>query len=116
MATYKWQKVADSKTEFDDLFQFNHIQQFMVFGKNVCVIKNEFGVFAFNEKCPHNGASLLNGKCNDKNEIICPMHRYPFNLQTGKATSGLSLSLECYPISITENGVFIGTKASWWES
>ena len=40
-------------------------------------------LFAFNNSCPHRGASLSKGEFNDNN-IICYMHGYEFNVFTGK--------------------------------
>ena len=40
-------------------------------------------LFAFNNSCPHRGASLSKGEfSNDK--IVCYMHGYEFNVFTGK--------------------------------
>ncbi len=113
---FKWQKVAENELEFNNQFKFHFIQTITLFNKKICLLKNKHGVFAFDEKCPHNGASLSSGSCTDNNEIICPKHRYPFNLKTGMATSGLALCLQTYPIVIQNNGVFVGTKKKWWEA
>lgn len=40
-------------------------------------------LFAFNNSCPHRGASLSKGEFNDNN-IVCYMHGYEFNVFTGK--------------------------------
>ena len=40
-------------------------------------------LFAFNNSCPHRGASLSKGEFNNDN-IICYMHGYEFNIFTGK--------------------------------
>lgn len=84
-------------------------------GTKICLANGGSGVFAVSDRCPHNGASLGQGFCSTNNEIVCPMHRYPFNLETGKATAGLSYSLETYPLRKDETGVFVGIKEKWWE-
>jgi len=73
-------------------------------------------LFAFGDKCPHNGASLSRGSCTNKNEVVCPLHRYSFDLENGKATSGGAFALKTYPVEIKEEGVFVGIKAKWWET
>ena len=40
-------------------------------------------IFAFNNSCPHRGASLSKGELNNDN-IVCYMHGYEFNIFTGK--------------------------------
>lgn len=112
---YKWQKITDSEEEFKAMFLYHPIQTITLFGTKVCLVKGSNGIYAVNDKCPHNGASLSLGECNDRNEIVCPLHRYPYNLETGKATAGMAISVQTYPIVIQDNGVFVGMKKSWWE-
>ncbi len=116
MNNYKWQKVAESEQAFIAMFSQNSIQIISLFNKKVCLVKGSDKVYAIDDRCPHNGASLGMGICNEKNEIICPLHRYPFNLETGKASAGMAISVQTYPIKIQENGVFVGMKKSWWEN
>lgn len=91
--TYKWQKICGSEEELNNMFQLSRIQTMVVFGKRICLVKGSDGVYAVQERCPHNGASLGGGFCNEKDEIVCPLHRYPFSLKTGKATAGMASTL-----------------------
>src|SRR3954466_16027882 len=91
------------------------MMQFELRSEKILVTRTEKGFYAVQDKCPHNGASLSKGFCSKQNEIICPLHRYSFNLETGKATSGGGYALKTYPIDITPNGVYVGIKAKWWE-
>jgi nitrite reductase/ring-hydroxylating ferredoxin subunit len=43
-------------------------------------------LFACNNSCPHRGASLSKGEFN-KNNIVCYMHGYEFNIVTGNLES-----------------------------
>jgi nitrite reductase/ring-hydroxylating ferredoxin subunit len=112
---YKWKKICDSESELNNMFQLSPVQTFIVFGKKVCLVKGSDAVYAVQERCPHNGASLSGGYCNDKDEIICPLHRYPFNIKTGRASAGMALSLDTYPVKIQDDGVFLGMQKKWWE-
>ena len=40
-------------------------------------------LFAFNNSCPHRGASLSKGEFNN-DKIVCYMHGYEFNVFTGR--------------------------------
>ncbi len=84
--------------------------------ERMCLTRTEKGVFAVQDKCPHNGAALSKGHCTPANEIVCPLHRYSFALDSGKSTSGGAYALTTYPIEIRRDGVFVGIKAKWWES
>lgn len=110
-----WIKIFDNETDLLNNIGLGKAQSLTVKGNKICIARSPQGVFAIADRCPHNGASLSSGYCNDKNEIICPMHRYPFDLKTGRATSGLAMNVLTYPVKIEENGVYIGIKTKWWE-
>jgi nitrite reductase/ring-hydroxylating ferredoxin subunit len=53
-------------------------------GRNDIVIGRRDGrLFAFDNSCPHRGASLSKGELKGDN-IICYMHGYEYNIFTGK--------------------------------
>lgn len=53
--------------------------------KNTCILigRKDGRLFAFNNSCPHRGASLSKGHFNNNN-IVCYMHGYEFDVFTGK--------------------------------
>lgn len=108
-------KIFENKTQAEEEIPLGKARSMMVKGKKICVSRTSEGIFAVDDRCPHNGASLSQGYCNEKNEIICPMHRYPFDLKSGKATSGLAMNLNTYPIEISDDGYYVLMKAKWWE-
>jgi nitrite reductase/ring-hydroxylating ferredoxin subunit len=114
--SYHWIKIFENQTELENYIQPQTFVVFELRGEKICVTRTEKGFYAVQDKCPHNGASLSKGFCNTKNEIICPLHRYSFDLESGRATSGAGFALKKYPIDITPEGVFVGIKAKWWEA
>lgn len=100
----------DMETALDSLPEKRPIKK-MVEEKWVCLVRNGDRVFAFDETCPHEGASLMQGECTDDCEIICPRHRFKFNLNTGR---GEGYYLPVYPVKKTEKGVFIGMEKKKW--
>lgn len=110
-----WIKIFDTEEAMLNNIALGRTQTINVKGNKICLARTTEGVFAVNDRCPHNGASLSSGYCNDKSEVICPMHRYPFDLKTGRATAGLAMNVETYPIKIENDGVYIGMKTKWWE-
>lgn len=113
---YHWIRIFENQPDFENYIQPGSFVVFELRGEKICVTRTGKGVFAVQDKCPHNGASLSKGFCSASNEIVCPLHRYSFDLESGKATSGGAYALKTYPIQIKEDGVFIGIKAKWWES
>jgi len=61
----------------------NTTQLFTVGGNEIVVGRKNGKLFAFNNSCPHRGASLSKGELKGDN-IICYMHDYEFNVFTGK--------------------------------
>jgi nitrite reductase/ring-hydroxylating ferredoxin subunit len=112
---YHWIKIFESETELNNYVVPNTFVPFHLKGENICVTRTDMGVYAFLDRCPHNGAKLSMGMCSPKNEIICPIHRYAFDLESGRATSGGAFALKKYPIKIQNDGVYVGIKAGWWE-
>ncbi len=113
---FHWIKIFESQSEFENYTQLGTFLTFDLKGEKICVTRTAKGAYAVQDKCPHNGASLSKGFCSPANEIICPLHRYSFDLESGKATSGGAFALKTYPIEIKKDGgVYVGIKAKWWE-
>ena len=113
---YHWIRIFESEPEFKNYIQLGTMMVFELRGEKICITRTEEGAFAVQDKCPHNGASLSKGFCTEKNEIVCPLHRYSYDLKTGKGTSGGAFALKTYPIEVRTDGVYIGIKAKWWEA
>ncbi|MBA3971838.1 MAG: Rieske 2Fe-2S domain-containing protein [Bacteroidetes bacterium] len=103
-----WVKLFDSAAAVHNRVKVGHVTTIDVSGKKICLAHTTEGLFAVNDKCPHNGASLGNGFCTAEGSVVCPLHRYHFDLKTGRAKSGLGDFVQPYPIEIREDGVFVG--------
>lgn len=109
-----WIKIFDSAEALRNNVVSGKPYPMALRGERLLLVCADDSFYAIQEKCPHNGASLAHGFC-DKAEIVCPVHRYRFNVIDGKATAGGSFALKTYPVKIQDNGIFIGFKAKWWE-
>ncbi len=112
---YHWIKIFESAKEFENYIQEGTMMVFELKGEKICITRTSHGAYAVQDRCPHNGASLSKGFCTVKNEIVCPLHRYSYDLESGKGTSGGGFALKTYPIRCEEQGVYVGIKAKWWE-
>jgi nitrite reductase/ring-hydroxylating ferredoxin subunit len=110
-----WYKIFPSEQAAKIQVPINRALTVRVGGKKVCIAHTSEGLFAVNDRCPHNGASLGHGYCTDQNSIVCPVHRYHFDLRTGRAKSGIADMVEPYPLDIRENGVYIGFEERVWK-
>jgi nitrite reductase/ring-hydroxylating ferredoxin subunit len=85
----------------------NRPQLLLVDGIRICLVLREGELRAVQDKCTHNGESLSKGAVNYLGEVVCPWHGYRFDLRTGRESDERSRDLVTYPISTTEEGVFI---------
>ena len=64
--------------------QENSMNKFVIGKKEILVGKKNGKLFACENSCPHRGASLHRGSYNDDNLIVCYMHDYEFDINSGK--------------------------------
>ena len=105
---YKWYKIAETVSELP--FAENGMIQVEVAGKKICVIKNANGLAACTTKCPHAGGNMAEGHLNKSGNIVCPVHRYIFNLENGRDTMGEGYFLKIFPVKVNEVGIFLGIE------
>lgn len=109
-----WYRIFPSESAAKQQVPAGRAATISVVGKKICIAHSKEGLFAVNDRCPHNGASLGRGYCSEENSIVCPLHRYHFDLRTGRARSGIADVVETYPLDIREDGVFIGLTERVW--
>ena len=64
------------------------------------------GKFAVTQTiCPHAGAHLAGGWCKN-GKLVCPYHRYEYDLHTGRGLPGQGDYIEVYATEIREDGFF----------
>jgi len=100
-----WIKIANKTDEI--IFPGNNIAKLAVEEKAICVIQTDGGLKACASKCPHAGSDLSSGYLDKRNHIVCPVHGYRFNLDSGRDNNGEGYFLKTYPIKISEEGIFV---------
>ncbi len=73
----------------------------------ICVVRQEEKLVAFKNECPHVGQGLNEGLVNFMNEVVCPLHSYKFNLETGEEESRRCGSLQFIPVKSNGEGIFL---------
>ena len=107
---YNWYKIADNLEELS--FAENKLLSLEVKGKTVCVSIFKDKLYATAAKCPHAGGNLSHGYLDESGNIVCPLHRYKFSLQTGRNGSGEGYYLKTYPVENRAEGIFLGIEES----
>lgn len=101
----KWYKIAE---QIDNInFRANSLAELEVNGKKICIAKFKNQFFGCTQKCPHAGGILAEGYVDTIGNIVCPLHRYKFDLKNGKNISGEGYNLITFKVEERENGVFI---------
>ncbi len=107
---YKWYKIADSLDEI--LFSESGLAEWEVNGKKICLSLFKEELYATSLKCPHAGGNLSHGYVDATGNIVCPLHRYKFLLQTGRNVSGEGYYLKSFPVKKRASGYFLGVEES----
>lgn len=111
----RWHFLYKNEQEARQNIPLNTLKVIYIFGRKLCLVHTQSGFSAIDERCPHNGFSLSKGWCSeDGSAIICPLHRYAFDLKTGRSQNGGGGAARVYPIEIREDGVFIGMEERQW--
>jgi nitrite reductase/ring-hydroxylating ferredoxin subunit len=103
----KWYKIPDVQPTNKPF-----IKKVKVGGKTLCLVGYENKIFALSAKCPHAGGDLTAGWCKE-GKLICPVHRYSFNLETGKGSEGQNDYINSYPVEIRDKAIYVGISSFW---
>lgn len=113
----KWYKVFDSKIEAIAAIQDGKGITVEVDDVKLCLFRKGEKLIATDYLCPHQGAPIHKGWCDEQNNIVCPYHRFKFDPNTGRDISSGGNPLKIYPVEIRQDGIFIGfpSKKAWWK-
>ena len=78
-------------------------RNFSIGGKRLAIFHTRSGrVFATQAECPHKAGPLADGLVGGET-LICPLHSWKFNLNTGEPILG-DCALKTYPARVDESG------------
>ena len=105
---YKWHKIAESVDELE--FGSNQIAVARLDGKDICVGRYREQLFAFAYKCPHASGLMAAGFIDPLGNVVCPLHRYKFNMANGRNVSGEGYYLKHWPVEERTDGLYVGVE------
>jgi nitrite reductase/ring-hydroxylating ferredoxin subunit len=103
-----WVKVLSKQEAGRDDF----VEMAKAEGKKICIVKHRGNFSAIQNTCPHAGGILSGGWCKE-GKIICPIHRYEYDLITGRGAEGQGDYVDIYATELREDGLYVGFKQSW---
>jgi 3-phenylpropionate/trans-cinnamate dioxygenase ferredoxin subunit len=103
-----WVLITDAPLSID--WPDNQLLDLELDGKKITLAKFKDGYFAFAQKCPHASGRMAQGYINPLGQVVCPLHRYAFDMKNGRNTTGEGYFLKTYPVELRPEGIFIGFK------
>lgn len=100
-----WVKIAEHINELS--FAANDIAVAVIDGRKICIAKKGDELFAFAYTCPHAGGLLAHGFIDTNGHLVCPLHRYRFDMCNGRNVSGEGYYLRHWKVEVREEGVFL---------
>lgn len=67
-------------------------------------------VYAFDNKCPHMGMPLCEGRIENNENLVCRYHFWKFNIKTGNATFAPSIYAKTFETKIDDTDGFVYVK------
>ena len=80
----------------------------IVDNKAIGMLKRGDDIFAFAATCPHAGAKFCDGWTDAQGGLVCPLHKYRFDVANGRNTSGEGYKLKTYPVEVRDGNIYIG--------
>jgi 3-phenylpropionate/trans-cinnamate dioxygenase ferredoxin subunit len=103
-----WVLITDAPLSLD--WPDNQLIDLEVDGKKITLARFKEGYYAFAQKCPHASGRMAQGYINPLGQVVCPLHRYAFDMKNGRNTTGEGYFLKTYPVELRPDGIFIGFK------
>lgn len=103
-----WYKLFPSKETLLEALGPEQRRIVKIGARKVCLIWHEERFYAFDNLCPHNKHSLLEGVVNYIGEIVCPLHAYRYSLHDGGECEGRSIPLKIHQLVEKEDGMYLG--------
>ncbi len=103
----KWHKALDNSN-----LTYPFIKKAIIGHRSVCLIGVDEEVYALSAQCPHAGADISQGWCKN-GKLICPFHRYSYDIKTGRGSPGQGDYLQTYPVEKRDDGIYVGITSKW---
>jgi len=110
---HEWQSLHDLSPDKSSFSGANYIGKGTLGRKTLCIINKEGKWYALDGKCPHAGGPLFAGKL-EGDQILCPWHRFGFDLNTGQSESG-GYFINTYPVKEEKGQLWIKVKKRKWK-
>ncbi|WP_207426307.1 Rieske 2Fe-2S domain-containing protein [Pedobacter sp. SYSU D00535] len=96
-----WVKVAEVPDDQEDFIRVVKVE-----GRQLLLVCHAGSFTVTQSICPHAGAHLSGGWCKN-GKLVCPYHRYEYDLQTGRGAAGQGDYIEIYTTEQRSDGIYV---------
>jgi toluene monooxygenase system ferredoxin subunit len=75
-------------------------------GASVLLLRTDFGIFAYEDRCPHLGVPLSQGKL-EGCTLTCSAHHYEYDAQTGQGQNPKNVCLTSFPVRVEGDAICV---------
>jgi len=75
----------------------------------VGLFRNQDGLFAIDNICPHRGAPLHDGMVSD-GQVTCPWHQWQFQLEDGVCRNIPKVRVASFPVEVRDGTIWINPE------
>jgi 3-phenylpropionate/trans-cinnamate dioxygenase ferredoxin subunit len=110
----RWYKVYDFAKHGNMPQQPNTVRTIDVEGTYISFCFDGNNYFGLADRCPHAGAKFGMGGWCESGMMVCPVHRYKYDLTSGRGKQGDYI--KTYDGKLESDGVYIALKkeVNWW--
>src|SRR5436190_20295451 len=103
---FTWYKIAEHINEI--ALGENNTGVVELNGKKICIARVNDRLFAFAHQCRYAGGLLSDGYIDASGNLVCPVHRYKYDLKYGRNISWEGYYLKNWPVDLRLDGVYVG--------
>lgn len=114
MAKTEWHVVEDPRAKQVWDQTEDQLVEIFVNKKKLVLVRWQGQLYCLDARCPHAGGPLGAGAIGDAGELVCPWHRFRFDLSSGTCAKG-GYYVNTYPVKIEDRRLMIAfPKKSFW--
>lgn len=103
-----WYKIFDTEEQAYNALKIGGTKAFTLQGESVCLFRTKSGLWALENKCPHQNLPLKGSLYVGNDVFECPYHFLKYQVRTGVVgMSDKYPPIKSFPVKITAAGVFI---------
>jgi nitrite reductase/ring-hydroxylating ferredoxin subunit len=102
-----WHKIFENETQAKAAIGLMKSRVFSFDNQDIVIFRTKSGLWALENKCPHQSLPLKGSSYIGGDKIECPFHFLTINLRTGITGNNTYQAVKTYPIQVRNDGIFV---------